>query len=302
MDESCHIFFLCRPAGAEADDAVAVVGFAAEAESDSLFELFHPAVFYGEEDLVRRGVEVEGYPFGGERFFDFFCIEVGGASHLHIETIFEELVKLDAEEPAFGEERAVLLDHGEEVQDEVRVRDHDGFAEECAAFRAADIEDVCEAREVFESDVIGGAAEGVGEAGTVDEERNVVLAADGRNVCQLFFRIESAPFGRLGNVDHAGMHHVFPVVIGKEIGDVAIDRFGGEFAFFRGKGEHFVSAPLDRACLMDIHVAAVGGDDAFVGAENAVDDGGIGLGAADEEFYLCFRRAACFSDARTGVF
>ena len=160
---------------------MAVVGFAAKSESNGLLELFHPAVFYGEEDLVRGGVEVEGDPFGGECFFDLFCIEVGGAPHLHIEVIFEKLVKLDAEEPAFGEKCAMLFDHGEEVQDEARVRDHDGFAEECAAFRAADIEDVCEASKVFEGDVICGASDGVGEAGSIDEERKMVPAADGRS-------------------------------------------------------------------------------------------------------------------------
>ena len=47
---------------------MAVVGFAAKAERDGLFELFHLAVFYGEEDLIRRGVEVEGDPFESERF------------------------------------------------------------------------------------------------------------------------------------------------------------------------------------------------------------------------------------------
>ena len=93
---------------------MAVVGFAAKAESNGLFELFHPAVFYGEEDLVRGGVEVEGDPFGGECFFDLFCIEVGGAPHLNIEAIFEKLVKLDAEEPAFGEECAMLFVYPED--------------------------------------------------------------------------------------------------------------------------------------------------------------------------------------------
>ena len=124
-DELLDILFLARPAGAEADDAVAVVGFAAKAESNGLFELFHPAVFYGEGDLVRGGVEAEGDPFARERFFDLFGIAVSGAPHLHIEAIFEELIKLDAEEPAFGEECAMLFDHGEEVTDEARVRDHE---------------------------------------------------------------------------------------------------------------------------------------------------------------------------------
>ena len=81
----------------------------------------------------------------------------------------------------------MLLDHGEEVRDEMRVGDHDGFTEECAAFRAADVEDVGKAGEVFEGDVIRGAAEGVGEARSIDEERKMVPSADGRNVCQLFF-------------------------------------------------------------------------------------------------------------------
>ena len=96
------------------------------------------------------------------------------------------------------------------------------------------------------------------------------------------------------------MYHVFPVVVGKEIGDVVIDRVGGQLAFLRGKGEYFVTTPLDGTGFMDIHVAAVGGDDAFIRAEDAVDHGGIGLGAADEEFHLCLRRGACFSDAFAG--
>ena len=128
----------------------------------------------------------------------------------------------------------------------------------------------------------------------------MVPAADGRNVCQLFLGIEGAPFGRLGNVDHAWMYHVFPVVVGKEIRDVVIDRVGGQLAFLGGESEHFVTTPLDGAGFMDIYVTAVGGDDAFIRAEDAVDHSGICLGAADEEFHLCLRRGACFSDAFAG--
>ena len=62
----------------------------------------------------------------------------------------------------------------------------------------------------------------------------------------------------------------------------------------------FGGFPIDGAGFMDIHVAAVGGDDAFIRAEDAVDHGGICLGAADEEFHLCLRRGACFSDAFAG--
>ena len=59
---------------------------------------------------------------------------------------------------------------------------------------------------------------------------------------------------------------------------------------------------LDGAGFMHIHVAAVGSDDAFIGAKERGDDGRIGLGAADEKFYFCILGIAGLSDASLRAF
>ena len=209
-----------------------IVGGAAEAVGDFFGELLDSFIVHGEEDLVRRGFEVERDAFFGEGLLDFLSVAVGVFADLEIEVIFEKLIELDAQEPPFGEKGAVLLDDGEEMGNQRRIRDHHRFAEEGAAFRAADVEDIREAGKVRERHVILGAAQGIGEASAVHEEGHVMGAAHGRNGGELFQRVEGAPFGGLGNINHPRRYHVVAVVIGIEGFHIIVDGSGAKLAFF----------------------------------------------------------------------
>jgi hypothetical protein len=82
--------------------------------------------------------------------------------------------------------------------------------------------------------------------------------------------------------------------------EAGFDRFGGELAGGAGKGEDFVAAHFDGPGLVDVDAAAVRGDHPLVGGEEGVDDRGVGLGAADEEFDFGVGTAAGPADAVFG--
>ena len=56
-----------------------------------------------------------------------------------------------------------------------------------------------------------------------------------------------------------------------------------------GGVEDLVAAALDDAGLVHVDMAGVGGDDALPEQEDRVDDGGVRLGAADQEAHVRVR-------------
>ena len=62
-----------------------------------------------------------------------------------------------------------------------------------------------------------------------------------------------------------------------------------------------MSGELHGACLVDVDMRRVAADDALVGLEHAIDDGGVGLRAAGEEVNLRVGSLASLADELAGM-
>ena len=113
------------------------------------------------------------------------------------------------------------------------------------------------------------------------------MAAGLRDGGQLRAAVNGAEFGRLRQVNHPRLHDMLldaaclPVAF-HEIAQLR--RI--ELAVCSGQGQHLVAVRFHRAGFMGGNVAAVGGNHPLPRAEDAGDDGGIGLRAADKEMYV----------------
>ena len=137
-------------------------------------------------------------------------------------------------------------------------------------------------------DVAIGSRKAVAQAGSVDEEWNLEILANAMDGFEFARRIERAELGGEGDIDHAGKHHVRPRGVGVETTEIVLKLRRRHLAIVRGQGEHLVAVSLDGARLVYVDMARFHGHHALVGAQHRVDDGGVGLGAADEEENLGF--------------
>ena len=119
-----------------------------------LGEALHLLVLKHDECLVGRGVK-------GELEADLLEQRAQGVGRLErgladaqVEIVAEELVELDAQQAALGEQRPVLLDDCEEVGDEIGVGHHYGLAKQRPALGAADVEGVGKACQVGEGHIV----------------------------------------------------------------------------------------------------------------------------------------------------
>lgn len=140
----------------------------------------------------------------------------GVATQLVIQPVGEQRVELHAEQTPLGQQGTVLLGVGEEVAGHAAAREHDRLAAERPAFGAADVEGVGEARDVGQGDVGVGSGQAIGEARTVQVQRDVVAAAEGRQLLQLGQRVQRAQLGGVRDEHHAGEHHVGETGVGVE--------------------------------------------------------------------------------------
>ncbi len=119
-------------------------------------------------------------------------------------------------------------------------------------------------------------------------------AADIAESCELFERVDRAPFGRMGYVNHGRAYHVAVDLIRIKSCHVFVHALGRQLAVHGGERDHLVPGELDRACLVRGHMARFGGDHAVAHAGQAVDRQLVRLRAAGEEAYLGLRAAALF--------
>ena len=162
------------PARREADDGMVRIAGLPDVESDLLLQLRHPAVLQDDELLVGRGLEEEGDAFAPQDSNEVLRPLDGVRRDPAIEIVREERVELNAEQPAFCQEGAVLFHRREEVF-RGSLRENDGFPAEGSDLGSADIEDIAEVFQVREGIVAGRTGQGIAQTGPVDEERQLVL-------------------------------------------------------------------------------------------------------------------------------
>ena len=117
-----------------------------------------------------------------------------------------------------------------------------------------------------------------------------MFVADRADLTQLRGRVEPAVLRGLGQIDRAGLHHVREGLVGIEAAQIRAQRPGQKAAVFVGlQRQHLVARRLHCAGLMHGDVAARGGCNAFPGAENRGEDGGVRLRPADKKIHVRFR-------------
>ena len=186
----------------------------------------------------------------------------------------------------------MLLDDGEKVRNEPWLGNDDRLAEQCAAFCAADIENVAQRGKVAQCHVVFRARERVGKARAVDIERQVLFAAERADGRELLSGIERTVLRRLGEVDHPGHDRVVAVRVVLVLLKQCADLGRGELAVLLRQREDLVPAELDGAGLVHADVPRVRGDHTLVRVQQRVDDGRVRLRAADKEVNLRVWRAA----------
>ena len=302
FEQGVDVGFARGPAGGEAHDVGVVVVGEPGVEGGASVELRAPGAGEEEQLLVGRRVGEEAVALPEESVAELHGHVDGVARDAQVESVGEEGVELDAEQAAFGEEGAVLLDDGEEVGQQAGVGDDDCFAEERSDFRAPDVEHVAQACDVGERDVGCVCGEAVSQACAVDVEGDAVAAADSAQGFELGEGVEGAVFGRVGDVEHAGGCHVGVGGVGVEGRDVAVDVVGADFPVVLRESDDLVPAGLDGSGFVHVDVSRLCGEHSFPGPEDAVDDGGVGLCASDEEVHGCVCAAAGLPDAFARVF
>ena len=143
----------------------------------------------------------------------------------------------------------------------------------------------------------------LGQERAVDEKLEVTLAAHRGELLELLEGVEGAVLGGLGHIDidEGGGDHVVARAVALPRRVDAFDVGGVDLAV-HGRGvEDLVAAALDDAGLVHVDVAGVGGDDALPGQEDRVDDGGVRLGAADQEVHVGVGGLAGLADQVAGT-
>ena len=106
---------------------------------------------------------------------EFHGKRIGAASCSEVEIMFQQAVELQSEQPAFGEDSAVLLHVGFETLFQCIRRDHNSLAKQRPAFRSAEIENICESGEILKRNIILFRSQTVAKPCPVHEQIHIIL-------------------------------------------------------------------------------------------------------------------------------
>ncbi len=246
----------------------------------------------GDKDLIggrHAGLGNSLFPQGGP---DPVRLPDRDPAQLFIQAVGKEGIKLEPGDAALGQQGALLLDLGKDMGGGAGLREDQGFPEEGAALGAADIEGVAEAGQIRQGDVVFPAGQGIGQAGAVHIEQQIVFQANPADLLQLAAAVQSAVFRGLGEIDHAGGHQVVPVSVLPPGAEQSPQGFSADLAVPLGQGEHLVAAVLDGAGLMGADVPGFRRHHALPALQQRGDDHRVGLGASRQEENLRLRRPA----------
>ena len=282
-DQILHGLLPGGPAGAHPDGGVVRVGLGPEGKEELLFQRVQQGV--GEDGVLLVGVGVEEHgiaprlkgPAEGQGVF------VRLTGQVEIQAVLQHGAELHPQQPPLGQQAAPLLDVVAEIPFQVRVGQDQGLAEQHPLLGAADGKGVAPPGQVRQGHVAGGAHEAVAQPGPVDVQQQAQLLAGLPQVGQRCQGVEGPVLRGLREVDHRRLDHVFPgLILPVGLVDPA-HVLGGECSVLAGHRQHLVAGGLDGPALVDVDVAADGGDDPLMGPQGGGDDRGVGLGAAHQE-------------------
>ena len=275
--------------------------------SVALGQLFIPLVRQNKELLIRRGIVQQLAALGLKGGADAQGLLVGAAGHREVETVpaavlaVQQGQELPAQQAALGQHTAVLLQAIAEIRLEVIVCDDNGLAEECTALGTAEIEHVAECGVILQAQVIGGARQAVGHAGTVHKQIEAQLIAGSGDVGQLFLIIKGADLGGVGDVHHTGLHLVLVAGVGAVLLHGLANLAGGDFAVLAGQSQALVTGGLDGTGLMHVDVAGIRAEHALPRFECRRDNCQVCLRCTDKKMHIGVWRVAQLFDLRSGL-
>lgn len=115
-NEGFCIFGPGGPARGKADYCMVFVIFFPEPIGDFLFKFRQDRIGHDDKDLIRRRGEEKLVMMCFQGFADPVSRFDGRAADLLIQMIREQRIKLQAEQPALGEQGTMLLDDGKEMR------------------------------------------------------------------------------------------------------------------------------------------------------------------------------------------
>ena len=141
----------------------------------------------------------------------------------------------------------------------------------------------------------------VAQAGAVQIEVELIPVAHRPDGLQLRFGVEGAVLGGVRNIYHPRAHHVIPALVSVKLFDPRSQVSRCHLALVLRHRQHLVTARLNGTCFMEGDVPRFRRQNALIGAEETADDGGVGLGAAHQEFHLSVGAVAGGADLVLGL-
>lgn len=287
-----HVFLPRGPARAETHGTVGGVLPAQVGKAVLLPQLIQDVIGHRDELLVRPAGNGERQSPGAAEIPEHHGQTVRVGPQAEIKAVTEQLQKLDAQKPPFREPAALLLGNVAEILLQGIMAQHQGFPEQGADLRAADVKGVAEGGNCRQIQIIAFIAQAVAEARAVHIQVQPPAAADFGNLLKFPPGINGPQLRRLGNINHPGLRHMFMGLV-VPMGVPRILNLPGRQLPVQGwNGGNLVAARLHRSRLMDVDMARIRAQHALMGAQGRRNHREIGLGSSNEEMNVQVRSAA----------
>ena len=228
----------------------------------------------------------------------------GGRAQLFIQPIGKQRIELDAQQPALGQQRPMLLDDRKEMRNQPRTRKHHRLAKQRTALGTANIKRIAQRGQIGQAHVVFRTGQRIGQPRAIDIEQNMMRPAYAADLRQLRARIQRSILRGLRQVRHTGHDHMITIRVVCIIAKQLFNLLRGDFAIFVRQRQHLMPTKLNRPSLVHADMPSFSGGYALIALQQAVDHSGVGLRAADKEKDLPLRRmtdAADFSLRRLAV-
>ena len=277
-----------------------VVELFPEAELCLAFQRGQLGVFQHKEDLVGGRVHKEAVALFRKALFQALRRVDGVFADGEIQPVGEQHVELDAQQPPLCQQRALLLDHGHKVG-RCAVGEHHSLAAQRTHLGAADVEHIGQPGKVGQRHVCTLGSQTVAQPCAVQEQRHFVLLTHSVQGFQLGLGVQGAVLGGVGDVHHAGEHHVVVVTVGVESGHQLPQLGSIHLAVVLRQSDHLVAGVLDGTGLVPGHMAGGSGHHALPPLQHGRNDDGVALRTAGNELHIGLRAGAGSADLLAGA-
>ena len=181
------------------------------------------------------------------------------------------------------------------------VGEHHSLAAQRTHLGAADVKHIGQPGKIGQRHVRALGSQTIAQPCTIEEQRHLVLLTHSVQGFQLCLSVQGAVLGGVGDVHHAGEHHVVVVVVGVEGGYQCPQLGGVQLAVVLRQGDDLVAGVLDGTGFVPGHMAGGSSHYALPPLQHGRDDDGVALGAAGDELHVGLRAGAGGADLLPGA-